>query len=269
MRMAYPRGPVLAALLLALCLIGTPAGAAVASVSSPVQLPLPDAHDAVILQAADDAAAPEERLPDAVAEYFASGLVPRLTELYAPGADAASGIAFDETTEVGAVTRLRAWTAPFLEGTVTLSPVRLVNDWVAPVSVAGVPVGLATVWINPGLSAPELADFMPEPALVEAVAAAPEGSLLVRDAARGAWFALADGVLVPLVAGHSGVEKSMALTAAQAIIVQDERRSAAAPDTGGSQGVLVAALVLGIVILLLVGFVLLPVRRRVPDAEAS
>lgn len=206
-------------------------------------------------------AAEQPKVPQQVAEYFAEGLIPRLIDLYGSGDGVASGIDFDATTTVGAISRVLSWTPDFLAGETTDMPTVLTNDWVAPVSVRGAVLGLATVWINPATDLPELAAFDP-PELARALAAAPPASLLVHDADRAAWFAIDGEVLTPLVPGTSGASAPTTPDAYQQTIAPP------APNkTAGPPGVAIAALVLGVAILGLAVFVLLPVRRRTtPDA---
>ena len=149
-------------------------------------------------------AAEQPRVPRQVADYFADDLIPRLVDLYGSGDGVNTGIDFDATATVGAISRVLEWTPDFLAGKRTDVATVLTNNWVAPVSVRGAVIGLATVWINPALDAPELASFEP-PELASALAAAPAGSLLLQDPEHRAWFALDGDVLTPLVTGDSGV----------------------------------------------------------------
>ena len=211
-----------------------------------------------LFPAAPALAAEQPKLPPQVEQYFQDGLIPRLIDLYGAGDGVTKGIDFDATTAVGPISRVLEWTPDFLAGHPTDQPVRLTNDWVAAVSVRGSVIGLATVWINPGNDLPELATFNP-PSLASRLAQAPPGSLLVRDGDRGAWFALDDEVLTPLVTGNSGVTEPTTPDAYQRSItdVTPQQQQSAAPS-----GVVVAAAVLGIVIVGLVVFILVPGRRR-------
>lgn len=209
-------------------------------------------------------AAEQPTVPRQVADYFAEGLIPRLIDLYGSGDGVNAGIDFDATTTVGGISRVLEWTPDFLAGKRTDVPTVLTNNWVAAVSVRGQVIGLATVWINPALDAPELASFDP-PELARALAAAPPESLLVQDTAREAWFALDGDVLTPLVAGNSGVTQPTTPDAYQARIADVALAESAA--AGGPPGVAIAALVLGIAIVGLAIFVLLPVRKRPPGDE--
>jgi len=200
----------------------------------------------------------EPTVPEPVAQYFATGLIPRVEKLYGPGKDAGSGIAFDDSTKVGGIHRVYSFSASFLAGTKTDAPTELTNTWVAPVAVKDQPIGLATVWINPESDDPELADLDLGPGLVNALAKAPAATVLVRDDLHSAWFASDGTTITPLVTGTSGVAVPTTIAAYQ-------RSLPAAPkpaEGGAPSGLLVAGLVLGGVVILLVIFVLLPLRRR-------
>lgn len=198
--------------------------------------------------------------PQPVAAYFANGLIPRLIDLYGSGNGVTAGVDFDATTEVGTISRVMEWTPDFLAGHPTTNPTRLTNNWVAPVSLRGELLGLATVWINPTDDQPELASF-DSAALARKVIAAPAGSILVHDPSRSAWLALSKDTLTPLVPGTSTVNAPTTPEAYQRII------STVAPEAErGPSGVAIAALVLGIVILGVAVFVLLPLRKRTPQA---
>jgi hypothetical protein len=203
----------------------------------------------------------EPTVPEPVAAYFASGLVPRLTDLYGPGTKPDSGIDFGASTKVGDIHRVFVWTADFLARKKTDSPTELTNDWVAPVSVKGQVAGLATVWINPTSDDPELADFNLGPGLVSALAAAPKGTVLIRDDAHSAWFATDGTSLTPLVSGTSGVATTTTIAAYQKTFPA-VTPSAPVSTATTNGGLALAATVLGVVVLLLAAFVLLPDRFR-------
>ena len=200
----------------------------------------------------------EPRVPENVGKYFASELRPRLAELF--GAKAGAGVVFDSATKVGGIHRVLTWTTAFLSGAKTDEPTRLTNNWVATVTAAdGTIAGVATVWINPASDQAELADFSPGPALATALGTAPTGTLIIRDDSRSAWLATDGTTLTPLVTGSSGV--SAATTPAG----YQRQFSLVAPVTAESApnlGLLVALVVLGIVVMVLAVFVLLPDRRR-------
>lgn len=203
----------------------------------------------------------EPTVPEPVATYFASGLVPRLADLYGPGKQKGSGIDFGSTTKVGDIHRVFSWTTAFLAGKKTGSPTELTNDWIAPVSVKDRSVGLATVWINPSSDDPELANFDLGPGLVTALAAAPKGDVLVRDSIHSAWFATDGTTLVPLVSGTSGIATTTTIDAYQKSLPQ---AVPPAPVTSSpvNQSLINAGIVLFVVVALLALFVLLPDRRR-------
>ncbi len=194
--------------------------------------------------------------PQPVADYFAEGLIPRLIDLYGSGNVSGDGVDFDATTKVGSISRVREWTPDFLAGRVSDDPTRLTNDWVAPVTLRGDVLGLATVWINPADDEPELASF-DSAAFAREIAKAPQDSWIVHDSQRDAWFALTEDGLFPLIAGTSGLSQPTTPAAYQRLI------SASSPDVVESpSGVTIAALVLGIVVVGVAIFVLLPVKRK-------
>lgn len=215
------------------------------------------------LAAAPARAADQPVVPQQVADYFATGLVPRLIDLYGAGDGVSTGIEFDATTSVGAISRVLEWTPAFLAGKTDAPATVLTNNWVAPVSVRGAVIGLATVWINPSDGLPELATFDP-PALARALAAAPASALLVHDAPHEAWFAIDGEMLTPLVPGGSGVTTETTPQKYQASL-----RPGTPVAESGPPGVAIAALVLGLVIVGLAVFVLLPVRSRGKAGDAG
>src|SRR5690554_3857895 len=135
------------------------------------------------LAAGSSAAADEPpRVPEEVAEYFSTALIPRLGDLYGPGAGGAPGIDFDDSTTVGPISRVMVWTEDFRAGADTNLAVELSNTWVAPITSSEAAdeaatdaapsdaaasqaevqqLGLATVWISPSTNLPELANFVP------------------------------------------------------------------------------------------------------------
>lgn len=212
------------------------------------------------------ATADEPKVPEDVAAYFATGLVPRLADLYgSPGSnDPAS--TFDETTKVGTIHRLLAWTPEFLAGQKTDSPTQLTNTWIAPVTAKeGTILGLAAVWINPGDDEVELADFSRGRALVDALGRAPKDTQLINDTAQQAWFATDGKTLTPLVAGSSGTHGPLTSAEYQKIL-ESKAGPAQAPEPVTNPGLLIAGITLGAVVLLLAVFILLPGRRRKTEA---
>lgn len=213
-------------------------------------------------------AAGASAVPEQVETYFAEGLIPRLTDLYAPGADGKSGIPFDDTTTVGTIARVSVWTDAFRAGEQDVEPTQLTNDWVAPITLgADEQVGLSTVWISPHTNMPELANFVPSDSLGLALAAAPEGAILVRVEERSAWFAVADDRVIPLVVGDTGItQKSLSLSEVQAALLGGPP----AQSSNTNRGFVIAGLTLGFVVVLLALFVLMPDRRGAhtdPDVE--
>jgi hypothetical protein len=213
---------------------------------------------AVFASSSAASALDEPRVPENVGQYFATGLIPRLVDLF--GAKAGTEVVFDTTAKVGGIHRVLSFTKTFLFGAKTDEPTQITNTWVAPVTAAdGKVAGVATVWINPASDQPELADFSSGPSLATALATAPQGTLLIRDDTHSAWFATDGTALTPLVSGTSGV------SAATTPVAYQRQLTLAAPvqaDPGANRGLLIAVLVLGIVVVVLAIFVLLPDRRR-------
>lgn len=208
----------------------------------------------------------EPTVPEPVAGYFSTGLIPRLADLYGPGRQGV-GIDFDATSKLGPIHRIFAWTDDFLAGKKTDAPTELTNTWVASVTVKDQVAGLATVWINPKTGDPELANFDLGPGLVTALAAAPKGTVLIRDEAHSAWFATDGTQITPLVSGASGVATTTTIAAYQQTLQRTVSSGSSARS--GNEGLILAGSALGVVVVLLVVFVLLPVgrRRRPPPAE--
>jgi hypothetical protein len=224
------------------------------------------------------AAAAEEapRAPEEVDEYFSSGLLPRLTDLYGPGVGGEAGIDFAEpAATIGPITRVMVWTKDFRAGLDTDHAVELSNSWVAPITRGGpgpdaaadaaqpadeVQLGLATVWISPHSDSPELASFDPSPVLGPALARAPEGAVLVYDGEQDAWYGLAGDQLIPLAqAGNAISSGPVPLRDAQQTLW---RELETLPGQHENSGFVVAALTLAVVVMLLAVFVLVPDRRR-------
>lgn len=207
-----------------------------------------------------------ERVPEQVARYFDEGLLPRLTELYAPSEDGSSGIDFGESARVGEVLRLRTWTAAFLAGAEAgegagaaedaAAAVELTNEWVAPVLVGDLAVGTALVWINPGLQRAELAEFYPGAGLADAIRSrSPEG-VLVRHAPSASWFVVTDASATPLIAGTTGVSADVALADLPPSLVPPQ------PEVPEQRGAAVPALLLVVAFVAIVGVLLRASRRR-------
>lgn len=214
------------------------------------------------------ASADEPPVPEDVAAYFATGLIPRLADLY--GAGTGTDAAFDDTTKVGTIHRLLAWTPEFLAGKKTNAPTQLTNTWIAPVTAkSGTILGLAAVWINPGSSVVELADFSRGRALVDALGRAPKDTLLIDDTAKQAWFATDGTTLTPLVVGTSKATAPLTPAEYQKLL-RANAAPATLPQSTTNPGLLIAGITLGAVVVLLAVFILLPGRKRrnnVPLAE--
>jgi len=202
-------------------------------------------------------------VPAEVSAYVGSGaLVARLDDLY--GQDAAGGgIDFDDTTKAGAIVRVYGWTPDKLEGRPTDHPVELRNEWIVPITIADAPVGVATVWINPGDAAPELAEFVADAELAVALSAVPSDAALVHDDASSAWFALAAGVLTPLVPGTSGLETPAPV---DDVAILPPEPAAATADPAADAGIAIAIGVVVLLVLVAVAALVIPARlaRRRP-----
>ena len=206
-------------------------------------------------------------VPAEVSAYVTSGaMVARLNDVYGPNASGTAGIKFDDTTKPGPISRVYEWTADRLANRATTHPVQLTNNWVVPITIAGKSVGLATIWINPQTVDAELADFADSAALGTALTSVPATAALVRDSATGAWLALADSKVTPLVAGKSGlttpapVDSLKLSPAAPALIATTE------PNTGLAIAIGIVALV---VIVIVVALLLPRGRRAAKKAEAD
>lgn len=207
---------------------------------------------------AANAALVEPKVPEQVLAYFATGLIPRLTDLY--GSTATATVTFDATTKAGGIRRLLSFTDDFLHGKKVGQPTELTNTWIAPITEPDTTaVGVATVWINPANDLPELANFEPGPALAAALAKSPQGTLIIRDDPRSAFLATDGSTLTVLVAGSSGVVDPITPAAYQKVIGRAASQSA--DDPGQNTGLLVAGSVLVVVVVLLLFFVLRPIRR--------
>jgi hypothetical protein len=202
------------------------------------------------------------KVPEDVAAYFATGLIPRLADLYGSPGSPDPDSTFDATTKVGTIQRLLAWTPDFLAGHKTDNPTELTNTWIAPVTAkSGLILGLAAVWINPGSNVVELADFSRGRALVDALGRAPKDTQLIDDTVQQAWFATDGKTLTPLVAGKSGADGPLTPAEYQTIL-RAKAVPTTAPDSATNPGLVIAGITLGAVVLLLAVFILLPGRKR-------
>ncbi|WP_349899678.1 hypothetical protein [Parafrigoribacterium soli] len=213
-----------------------------------------------IVAATSQARGDEPAVPEDVAGYFATGLVPRLADLYGSPGSTDPASTFDETTKVGAIDRLLAWTPEFLSGQKTDAPTQLTNTWIAPVTAnQGTILGLAAVWINPGNNKVELADFSRGRALVDALARAPKDTRLIDDTVQHAWFATDGTTLTPLVVGSSGARAPLTPAEYQKILLA-KATPAQTPQQATNPGLLLSSITLGAVVVLLAVFILLPGR---------
>lgn len=213
----------------------------------------------VVIAVPAAAVASEGSVPPEVRAYVTGGgLVERLEEVYGENADG-EGIAFDETTTPGPISRVFHFTDERLAGDTEGKPTQMVNEWAVPVSLGEEPVGVAIIWINTETELPELAEFDEDADAAVALATVPDAAQLVRDAQEAAWFALADEVLTPLVSGTSGITEPTPID--EAVLptrAPDVPDAGDDPNAGIGIAVVAAVLLLGVVIAAL----LLPGRRR-------
>jgi hypothetical protein len=188
--------------------------------------------------------------PEVRAYVTGGGLVERLDDIYGENASG-EGIDFDETTAPGPISRVFLWTDERLAGDVEGKPARMANEWAVPVSVAEQPVGVAVVWINLDTEQPELAEFTSDADAASALAEVPDDAQLVRDAATGAWFALAEDVATPLVAGSSGVTEPTPVDELELVLPTPEPEGEIA-DPGFGLAIAVAAVLFAAIVTLLV-----------------
>jgi hypothetical protein len=211
------------------------------------------------LMPGDAASASLGSVPAEVSAYVTDGsMVARLNDVYGPNASGTEGITFDDTTKPGPISRVYEWTDARLANRTTDHPVQLTNNWAVPITVAGKSVGLATIWINPQTVEPELADFAPGAALGTALTTVPAKAALVRDPATGAWLALADGTVTPLVAGSSGLSTPVPVASLKLSPAAPAPLATGEPNTG-------LALAIGNIAqidIVIVVALLLPRRRR-------
>src|SRR5690606_25318578 len=205
----------------------------------------------VASSAASAASASVGSVPPEVRAYVTGGgLIERLDDIYGENASG-EGIDFDETTTPGPISRVFLWTDERLAGDVEGKPARMANEWAVPVSVAEQPVGVAVVWINLDTEQPELAEFTSDADAASALAEVPDDAQLVRDAATGAWFALAEEVATPLVAGSSGVTEPTPVDELELVAPTPEPEGEIA-DPGFGLAIAVAAVLFAAIVTLLV-----------------
>lgn len=218
-----------------------------------------------MLGAAAPAAASRGSVPVEVTAYLADGLEAQLVDLY--GRDAAGGgIEFDDSTMASDTTRVFEFTADYLAGAETETPVRRLNEWVAIVSVAEEVVGVATVIIPADRELPELSLFAPEPALAAALAGLPAEAALVRDSPNAAWYSLVDDRLTAIEPGDSGLDGSISLAGFAAALSYPQ--SAVPQRADIVPGVIIGAVTL-LAGLVAVAMLLLVARRRRAAVDAA
>ncbi|MEQ1736068.1 MAG: hypothetical protein ABL886_06670 [Rhodoglobus sp.] len=195
-------------------------------------------------------------VPAEVAAFAAdpAGLRAELDDLFGIGSSGV-GVDFNDSTEVGQLNRVFAFTGDFLAGVASETPVERRNEWTAPITVNDSAIGLATVWINPVSVEPELADFVRGSTVAIALANVSAEAFLVRDDPADAWFSLEEGKLTPLVSGSSGISGTTPLSVYQGILTGRD----AAPvtpvrtDSGTLTSIIVIALaVFGVASILIV-----------------
>ncbi|MEO6115828.1 MAG: hypothetical protein ABIP33_05540 [Pseudolysinimonas sp.] len=213
----------------------------------------------VVLVPAGAASASLGSVPAEVGAYVTSGaMVARLNDVYGPNAAGNAGIKFDETTKAGPISRVYEWTTERLANHVTDHPVQLTNNWVVPITIGGRSIGLATIWINPQTVSAELAAFAPSADLGTALTTVPATAALVRDTTTGAWLALADGKVTPLVAGNSGLTGAVPVNSLKLSPTSQTPIRTTEPNTG----LALAIGVVGLIVIIIVVALLLPRGRR-------
>ncbi|MGB3909053.1 MAG: hypothetical protein WBL06_01095 [Pseudolysinimonas sp.] len=236
------------AIAFAAVLLGAPAGSAHAAPTAPA----------------------EGSVPSEVAAYVADGtLVAQLNDVYGVNAEG-DGIDFDETTKPGVIERVHVWSAEQRAGEETENPLDIVNEWIVPIAIADAPVGLATIWINPANSRPELAVFEADADLATALSAVPDGSSLVHDVPSAAWLALAaDGTLTPLVPGSTGLSTPVPL---DDVAILPAASGATPPNGDPGTGVGLAIGVLLFLLAVIVAVLVLPgvrTKKKKTDADVE
>lgn len=209
----------------------------------------------------------EGSVPSEVAAYVADGsLVAQLNDVYGVDAEG-DGIDFDETTKAGVIERVHVWSAELRAGDETDHPLDLLNEWVVPITIADVPVGLATIWINPATVRPELALFEADAELATALSAVADGASLVHDVESAAWLALAaDGTLTPLVPGTTGLSTPVPIDDV-ALLPSGGGPVASGGDPGTGVGFAIAVML--VLIAVIVGALLLPGKRAKKKSDAD
>ncbi len=230
----------------------------------------------VLLSAAGVAApalASQGSVPEVVASYASdpAGLLANVKDLFGRGTSG-TGIAFDDTTKVGHLNRAFAFTADFVAGSTNEHPLKLTNEWTAPITVADAPVGLATIWINPQTQAPDLADFVADPSAGKALSDVPAEAYVVHDEPRHAWFTLAADVLTVIVPGTSGVTGPTTVSDYRARVLSVGATSAPVDSQPSSQGAINSIVIVSVAVLLIAAVLLAPgwrARRKNAAADSA
>ncbi len=219
--------------------------------------------------AAGAAVASEGSVPPVVAAYAADpeGLLARLDNLFGVGAGG-EGLDFGTDSKVGEVDRVWVWREAFVAGSKRSKPTKLVNEWTAAITIADKPVGVAIIWINTETDEPDLADFVRGASLGAALTGIPADAALVHDTVHSAWFALEGDVLIPLVAGTSGVGEPTMLAEYQGRLVSEGSGAPAIPQPS-SLGAINSIVVVGLAILAVAGILILTGRRQRRAADAA
>lgn len=206
------------------------------------------------------AAASEGSVPIEVSTFVAAsdGLVASLDDFFGVGSNG-KGFDFDDTTTMGEVDRVFVFAPSWLADGTGATAVELSNEWTVPVSIADKSVGLAIVWINPSTVRPELADFVPDPDFGAALAGVPDGTYVVHDAPRDAWFLLAPPALTPVLSGTSGVSGPTTLTVYQGLLARSEP---VASEPGLNPGSVLSFGIITAVALIVILVLLVPLARR-------
>ena len=202
-------------------------------------------------------AASEGSIPEEVASFASdpNALLTSLDDLAGVNANG-QGLDFGSGAAVGGLHRIFGFTAGWLAGEAADPAVELRNEWAAPITIEGKPVGVAVIWINPGTVKPELADFIADIAMATAIPDIGSDAYLVRDEPRGAWFSLAGTDLTVIQQGASGVSGTAALASYQSSVLDEKP---AQPSTGTTLAVPVA--IIGAAALLVIVGVLVPTLR--------
>jgi hypothetical protein len=214
----------------------------------------------------------EGSIPGEVATYASdpAGLIARLADL--TGVDAqGNGLTFDETAKAGQLNRVFTFTADFVAGESTKTPIERTNEWTTPITIGDKLVGLATIWINPATIKPELAEFTQNLVIAKPLADIPADAYLIHDLHRHAWLTLQGEDLTAIVVGNSGLKSATTIAKYQTRVIKDAEQTASQP--GSDSGPLILVGLAGAAALALILLRLIPGapfrKREVRDAPAS